>query len=290
MSFRARSGAAEMRSAKLASLKQSSSAPAQRRIASVRAFRSLVWDYWKKSGRHNLPWRKTRDPYKILVSEIMLQQTQVDRVIPYYSRFLKRFPTVQALASASLVDVLKVWSGLGYNRRAKYLHDAAKLIVEKHGGEVPTVYSELVELPGVGDYTAKAMRVFSLNQPEVFIETNIRTAFMHHFSEIWTLNVHISDEEIQKMAIVAAKGLDPREWHSALMDYGAHLKRSGVRTNHRSVHYAKQSKFEGSLRQVRGALLRAHACGEDIKRLRNQYAEKFDQALHSLVKDGLVAS
>src|SRR3989344_4400093 len=123
----------------------------------VGAFRREVWNYWKKNGRHDLAWRKTRDPYKILVSEVMLQQTQVPRVEGKYREFLKAFPNVPALAKAPLFDVLKVWSGLGYNRRAKFLHDAAKQVVEKYGGKIPRLYNELVELPGIGEYTAKAI-------------------------------------------------------------------------------------------------------------------------------------
>lgn len=118
-------------------------------------FRALVWRYYRVHGRHDLPWRKTRNPYRILVSEVMLQQTQVERVIPFYAEFMKRFPTARKLAEAPLPDVLKVWQGLGYNRRAKLLHSAAKEIILKYGDTFPAVYSELVELPGVGPYTAR---------------------------------------------------------------------------------------------------------------------------------------
>ena len=247
-------------------------------------FRALVWRYWKKDGRHDLPWRKTKDPYRILVSEVMLQQTQVPRVIDKYKEFLKKFPTVRALAKASLSDVLKVWSGLGYNRRGKYLHDAAKEIVEKYGGKVPQDFAALRTLSGVGGYTASAVRVFAFNEPNVLIETNIRTAFIHYFHSNVLQNVRISDVEIIPLATLAAQGQEPREWHWALMDYGAHLKCSGVRNNNRSAHYTKQSKFEGSLRQVRGAILRELHRGKqprgDASRLR--------LALAGLLRDGLI--
>src|SRR3989338_3993971 len=251
--------------------------------ARLHAFRSTVWRYWKKEGRHDLPWRKTKDPYRVLVSEMMLQQTQVPRVIGKYKEFLRAFPTVKALAKAPLSDVLKVWSGLGYNRRAKYLHDAAKAIVVDHKGKVPVVYSELVELPGIGPYTASAVRVFAFNEADILIETNIRAAYIHHFHSNVLQNVRISDVEIVPLATLAAEGQDPRKWHWALMDYGAYLKRSGVRNNHRSAHYTKQSKFEGSLRQMRGRVLRDVMQGRKGKK-----GEKWEKALAGLARDGLI--
>ena len=277
-----------MRSAEFATLKQSSNVPLPRRSASLTSFRSVVWGYWKKNGRHELPWRKTNDPYKVLVSEVMLQQTQVDRVIPKYREFLKAFPTIRALARARLADVLRVWSGLGYNRRGKYLHDAAKVIVTTYGGRVPSDYPKLCELPGVGDYTAKAVRVFAWNKPDVLIETNIRTAFIHRFYSSILQKTAIADSEILPLLHCVAKGKDPRAWHWALMDYGAHLKRSGISTNHRSSHYAKQTIFEGSRRQVRGAILRALSSGASMNDLRSRSLGRFEQALAGLARDGLI--
>ena len=184
----------------------------------IRKFRRKVWEYWKKNGRHDLPWRKTKDPYRILVSEVMLQQTQVPRVTEKYKEFLKKFPTVRALAKAPLSDVLKVWSGLGYNRRAKYLHDAAKQIVE-----VGNIKKALAHpLPGVGPYTRAAVLVFAFNEPDVLIETNIRGAYIHHF---FPMRRSVSDTEISTLLSKVGAGEDPREWHWALMDYGAYLKR-----------------------------------------------------------------
>jgi len=236
-----------------------------------------------------LPWRQTRDPYKILVSEVMLQQTQVSRVEGKYREFLKAFPNVRALAKAPLVEVLKVWSGLGYNRRAKFLHDAAKDIVLKHAEKMPQSLDTLLALPGVGEYTAKAVRVFAFNEPEILIETNIRTAFFHHFYSSVLQKTRIRDEQIVPLARAAAKGQDPREWHGALMDYGAHLKASGVRVNAKSAHYMEQSKFEGSLRQVRGAILKALAKELPLAEVRTKYSNRFETALASLVREGLVA-
>ncbi len=228
-----------------------------------------------------MPWRKTKDPYRILVSEIMLQQTQVSRVLEKYKEFLKEFPTVRALARASLGDVLGVWSGLGYNRRGKYLRDAAIMIVNEHDGVFPREYPSLRSIPGIGQYTANAVRVFAYNEPEVLMETNVRTAVINYFLQG---KQDVEDFEIEKLAAQAAVGQDPRGWHSALFDYGAHLKASGIRNNSRSAHYTKQSKFEGSLRQVRGAILRQLQEGKQPR----GDASKSRLALKGLARDELI--
>ncbi|MBP9759855.1 MAG: A/G-specific adenine glycosylase [Candidatus Pacebacteria bacterium] len=219
----------------------------------IRRIRDIVWIHYKKAGRHDLPWRNTMDPYHILVSEIMLQQTQVMRVIPKYQEFLKKFPTVHTLACASLRDVLVVWQGLGYNRRAKMLHEAIGIVAEKWGGCIPTTYDELVTLPGVGPYTARAVCVFAYNEPGGMVETNIRTVFFHH---IFSFRTEVPDTEILPISTVLCPKDKAREWYWALMDYGSYLKEQGVRVNATSKHYIKQSKFEGSDRQIRGAILR----------------------------------
>ncbi len=254
-------------------------------------FRKAVWAHYKKHGRHDLPWRKTNDPYKILVSEVMLQQTQVERVIPFYKNLLKQFPTVEKLAAAPLADVLKAWQGLGYNRRAKMLHHAAKAVVEEHKGKFPITIRELVALPGIGPYTAGAVVAFAYSQDAVFIETNIRTAVTHHF---FPKKKEVTDKEIIKiLERVHPKGKG-REWYSTLMDYGAHLKKSGVKINNKSKHYTKQSAFKGSLREARGAILRALAAGPasrgKIGRLFGPQREsQLGEALVALVQEGLVA-
>lgn len=250
------------------------------KISNISAFRKAVRAHWKKNGRHDLPWRKTTDPYKILVSEVMLQQTQVPRVVEKYRSFLKKFPTVRKLAGAKLSDVLKEWNGLGYNRRGKYLHDAAKEIILKYKGIVPKDVASLRELPGMGPYTASAVRVFAFDLPDILIETNVRTAYFHHF---FNDKKSIRDVDLIPIATKAADGQDPREWHWALMDYGSSLKRSGVRNNAQSKHYAKQSKFEGSLRQVRGEILRQLHAGKQPKS-----DEQLKVALAGLERDGLI--
>ncbi|OGG64297.1 hypothetical protein A3J11_02075 [Candidatus Kaiserbacteria bacterium RIFCSPLOWO2_02_FULL_55_12] len=228
----------------------------------IRDFRRIVWNFYKTNGRHDLPWRpptlklrrdKTLDAYRVLVSEIMLQQTQVERVIPFYKKFIKRFPTAKKLAAAPLSDVLKSWQGLGYNRRAKMLQAAAKEAVGKYKSIFPAVYSELVELPGIGPYTARAIAAFSYNENVIFVETNIRTAVIHHF---FSRRSDVEDTEVLEVLKKALPKGKSREWYSALMDYGAHLKRSGISHNARSSRYIKQSKFVGSLREARGAILR----------------------------------
>src|SRR3989344_2286243 len=252
----------------------------------ISTFRRTVWSYWKKHGRHDLPWRKTKDPYRILVSEVMLQQTQVSRVKEKYKELLKAFPSVRVLAEAKLSDVLKVWSGLGYNRRGKYLHDAAKVVVSKFKGNFRKALEH--SLPGVGPYTEAAVKVFAFNEPDVLIETNIRTSLMYHFFHGRPTRSTIPDSEIMPFANCAAKGQDPCTWHWALMDYGAHLKRSGIRNNVRSAHYTKQSKFEGSLRQVRGEILRQlHNGPSSLKNLKFK-SSNIQNALASLARDGLI--
>ncbi|TSC61808.1 MAG: A/G-specific adenine glycosylase [Parcubacteria group bacterium Athens0416_74] len=253
----------------------------------VRVFRRAVWAYYTKHKRGELLWRKTHDPYKILVSEVMLQQTQVPRVIGKYKEFLIAFPTIYLLAQASLSEVLKVWSGLGYNRRAKYLHDAARAIVTEYRGDVE-VATLAKKLPGVGPYTKAAVRVFAFNEPHALIETNVRAAYIHHFYSSVLQKTAIPDKELMPIIEKAAEGQDPRDWHWALMDYGSYIKKTHKNPARRSASHVRQSKFEGSLRQVRGAILRALHEGASIKKLPYEQA-RLKTALASLQKDGLIA-
>lgn len=221
-----------------------------------------------RTQKRDLPWRRTRDPYKILVSEIMLQQTQVERVIPFYERFIKEFPTPKDLAKAPLSKVLLLWSGLGYNRRAKHLQEAAKILckagVSRGGVGVPFISPErgtpATHLPGVGPYTLRAVATFAYNKREVFLETNIRTVFIHYlFRSRRHLDSLIPDSEIlPKVEEALEKShMQPQDFYWALMDYGSYLKRQGIKLNIRSKHYTKQSKFKGSHRELRGKILRA---------------------------------
>ena len=255
----------------------------------ITAFRLAVWKHYRESGRHGLPWRLTKDPYRILVSEVMLQQTQVARVIEKYKAFLIRFPNARRLAEAPLSDVLKAWSGLGYNRRAKYLKAAAEVIVRGYGGRVPKAAIVLRTIPGIGPYTASAVRVFAFNEPDALIETNIRAAFIHHFFADTSIStgrhklMGVADTELLPIIRKAAEGQDPRTWHWALMDYGAHIKKLHGNPARRSAHYTRQSKFEGSPRQVRGEILRRLTNGKnEIK------GKRWEKALAGLEKDGLI--
>lgn len=219
-----------------------------------KVFIKIVWKHYRASGRHDLPWRKTTDPYKILVSEVMLQQTQVARVLFKYKEFLKFFPTTRKLADASLGDVLKVWQGLGYNRRAKFLWQAARAVVDDKTGKWPKAFLELRTLPGVGEYTAGAVLNFAYNKPVPLIETNIRTVYIHHFFKDRT---SVSDKELLPLIERTLDKNNPREWNWALMDYGSFLKETVGNLNKKSKTYQKQSDFKTSNRYVRGAILRA---------------------------------
>ncbi len=249
-----------------------------------------IWKYWNEHGRHDLPWRKTTDPYKILVSEVMLQQTQVERVVPYHKNFLKQFPNVKTLAEAPLSEVLKLWQGLGYNRRAKMLHEAAKAVVREHGGKFPKSADELVRLPGIGPYTAGAVAAFAYNHDEIFIETNIRTVITHH---VFPDKGQVSDAQVREVLEKMHPKGHAREWYSALMDYGAHLKRSGVRINARAKGYTKQSMFTGSAREARGAIVRCLSAGSAskqqlLKLLPTERKEQLEEQLTKLLREGLI--
>ena len=218
----------------------------------IETFRRTIFDFYRRHARR-LPWRETDDPYRVYISEIMLQQTQVDRVIPKYDAFLFAFPSVHTLARARFTDVLSVWSGLGYNRRALHLHKAAKQIVENHDGEIPSDPSVLRTLPGIGPYTAAAIAVFAYGKPFPLIETNVRRAYIHEF---FVNCENVKDGDIMPLVEETLDRDNPREWFYALMDYGAMLKIEVGNANRRSAHYTKQAPFEGSDRQIRGELLR----------------------------------
>lgn len=235
-----------------------------------------------------MPWRDDTQPYYILVSELMLQQTQVERVIPKFIDFIARFPDLQTLASAPLGDVLILWSGLGYNRRAKYLHESAKKIMREFGGIFPDQYAAILSLPGVGQSTAGALMTYAYNQPVVFIETNVRTVYFHHF---FADGEKVSDEQLKTLVAETIDAVEPRAFYWALMDYGSWLKKQGVGRIKQSQHYTKQSPLKGSVREVRGQIVRALTEGElSVAELGATYADdtRFTSALSGLIADGLV--
>lgn len=217
----------------------------------IAAFRRKILSYYRAHARA-FPWRETRDPYRILVSEIMLQQTQTERVRDYYARFLKAFPSVGALARAPLREVLVLWQGLGYNRRAKYLREVA-IVVAKDKNRFPKDVASLELLPGVGAYTAAAVAVFAYGAAETLIETNIRTVYLHHF---FPGRKSVPDREIIPLIKQTVDRKDPRRWYYALMDYGAHLKTTLPNPSRRSAHHVRQTPFRGSVRELRGVIIR----------------------------------
>lgn len=218
----------------------------------ARPFRDTVWGYYLQHKRY-FPWRETTDPYAILVSEFMLQQTQTDRVVPKYETFLSVFPTIETLSQASFPKVFTYWQGLGYNRRAKYLLQTAKNIQENFKGLVPSQIATLETLPGIGPYTARAILTFAYNQPHLFLETNIRSAIIYYFLRNKTT---IHDRELIPLLEDTLDKSNPREWYYALMDYGSMIKKKYGNPNKKSAHYTKQSSFIGSNRQVRGQILK----------------------------------
>ncbi|MGL1935567.1 MAG: hypothetical protein OCD01_11120 [Fibrobacterales bacterium] len=219
----------------------------------VRAFRKKVYQFFTEHGRSNLPWRQTEDPYCIMVSEIMLQQTQVDRVVDKYLSFLKKFPTLKKLAAASKADLLSEWQGLGYNRRAQFLQRAAQMVVSELGGVMPKDELGLVALPGVGPATASAICAYAYNLPVSYIETNIRAVFIHHF---FINRESVDDKELLPIIEQCLDRENPRQWYSAIMDYGTDLKKRFKNPAKKSRHHVVQSKFKGSDREIRGAILR----------------------------------
>lgn len=225
----------------------------------IKKFQDMVWNYYHTSGRDGLPWRKSINTYRVWVSEIMLQQTQVDRVVGFFDKWMKMFPSVNVLAEASQIDILKQWKGLGYNSRALRMKQTAQLVVEKYKGKFPTDYTELQKLPGIGPYTAGAISAFVHNQPMVLVETNIRRVFIHHFFHD---EINVADDKILELVKKTMDTENPREWYWALMDYGSFLGRTlnikgkKYNPNVQSKHYTKQSAFTGSDREIRGAILK----------------------------------
>ncbi len=251
-------------------------------------FQETVWQKGRELFRE-MPWRADTRPYYVMVSEIMLQQTQVDRVVPKFEAFIERFPSIEVLAKASLGEVLQMWSGLGYNRRAKFLHEAAQKIVGDFNGTFPETPEGLISLPGIGVNTAGAILAYSFNQPSIFIETNVRTVYFYHF---FADEEEVSDVELRAIVESSVDTEHPREWYWSLMDYGTYLKRQGIGQNNKSKHYKKQSPLKGSVREVRGQILKLLTKADfDERALKKELVidERFEPALLSLEKEGLIA-
>jgi A/G-specific adenine glycosylase len=257
--------------------------------APIRFFQKKIYNYYDTQGR-DLPWRKRVAPYRVLVSEIMLQQTQVDRVIEKFKEFLAAFPNFSALSKAPLPKLLKIWQGMGYNRRALALQALAQVVVAEHKGKLPSDPAVLITLPGVGPYTAGAIAAFAFNKPVVFMDTNIRRVFIHEFLHDRE-NIH--DDELVPLVLQTLDTKNPRKWYNALMDYGSMLKKEQVNPNKRSAHYTRQSPFENSNRQVRGMILKVLVRGTPLTMTRivketGRDAESVKKNLEQLANEGFI--
>lgn len=249
----------------------------------IRAFQHKILR-WYVGHKRELPWRKTRNPYCILISEIMLQQTQVGRVVLYYKRFLQEFPTFEALAKADKITLLKIWQGLGYNNRALRLQQCAQQIMRHHRGRIPASFDALLELPGIGPYSARAVLVFAFNKETPVIDTNIRRALIHELS----LDGSSTMQELEIIAQQCIPQGKSREWHNALMDYGA-LHATASKTGIASL--SKQSTFEGSTRQVRSRIVRhlLEHKSATRKELRMLYPHsEFNAIVDKMLREGLM--
>jgi A/G-specific adenine glycosylase len=219
----------------------------------IQDFRETILSYYVEN-RRSFPWRETWDPYKIFISEVMLQQTQTDRIVEKFNAFVLRFPNFKVLSEASLQEIFKYWQGLGYNRRALYLQQSAQLVMQKYIGRLPDSSILIDELPGIGKATACAIVTYSFNTPTVFIETNVRSVFLHYF---FSEQDEVPDELLYPLVERSLDHEDPRNWYYALMDYGVMLKKTLGNPNRRSKHYTKQSPFLQSNRRVRGMIMKA---------------------------------
>ena|SRR5438445_846811 len=255
----------------------------------IAAFREFIWNFYEQNKR-DFAWRNIDNPYYVVVSELMLQQTQTHRVINKYEEFIAAFPTFKSLATSSLRDVLNVWQGLGYYRRARYLHQLAQIVVNEYGGILPQDTKILQTLPGVGPGTAGSIGAFAFNQPTVFIETNIRTVFIHCF---FRDKIDVTDKELLPLIAASVDYDNPREWYYALMDYGVWCKSQQTNPSRKSAHYIKQSKFEGSDRQIRAKILKLVAEQEtvthyDIIRIIDKDHDRVEKIIHKLISEDFI--
>jgi A/G-specific adenine glycosylase len=255
----------------------------------VEEFRQIIYQYYA-DHRREMPWRVSRDPYHIIVSEIMLQQTQVGRVLSKYEQFISTFPDFDSVSKAPLQEILKVWQGLGYNRRALALQKICQLVVTEYGGELPNCVETLQTFPGIGPATAGAICAFAFNQPTVFIETNIRRVFIHFF---FPSKNGVKDKEILPQVKRTLDTRSPRTWYHALMDYGAMLKNEQHNPNRRSAHYNRQPPFRGSNREIRGLILKILLKKPDLTeaelvRLVDKSPERVRPIIAQLIIEGFI--
>ncbi len=262
------------------------------RQRSARLFRSAVYELYRKKGR-TFPWRSHVTDYTVFVSELMLQQTQTDRVVEKYLAFVERYPDFEALDKASLQQVLSMWQGLGYNRRALYLKRSAGILVSQYNGIIPDDVYQLQRLPGIGKATARSILAFARNRPVVFLETNVRTVYLWFFFA--DNAVSISDQVLEELVEITLDRHNPREWYSALMDCGAWIKKHVGNISRKSSSYRTQSRFEGSDRQIRGRILRlftdsAQLSAQEIHEAINEDRDRVQRILTSLCKEGFMVT
>lgn len=255
----------------------------------IETFREIIYDFYNKH-RREFPFRNKIEPYYVLVSEIMLQQTQTSRVSQKFLEFIEKFPNFKALANANLDDVLKEWQGLGYNRRAVALKDIAEKIINQYNGKLPADVEILKTFPQIGHNTASSIVSFAFNKPTFFIETNIRRVYIYFF---FPGRDNVDDKEIMELLKRTSDIQNPRKWYYALMDYGVMLKKTHPELNKRSKHYRKQKKFKGSSRQLRGKVLKLVLKNSDIKidDLYNQLnfeTKRIDKVINQLEKEGFL--
>ncbi len=262
----------------------------------IKEFQKTVWGYYAVNKRA-MPWREKITPYYVFVSEVMLQQTQVARVMEKFPQFIKLFPNFKALAEAPLNELLSAWQGMGYNRRALYLKKAAEVVMRDYRGRLPQSPEELEKLAGIGPATARSIAVFAWNSPEFFIETNVRAVFLHHF---FAGRSGVKDGDILPLVKKAlplpslrqGSGGQAREWYYALMDYGTMLKKVNKNPSRASAHYVKQSKFEGSVRETRGKIVRlltnSSFTETALAKRASEPIDKIKTALGGLMRDGLI--
>lgn len=255
-----------------------------------RQLQDLVLGFYQNHGK-NYPWRNNASPYSTLVSEFMLQQTQGDRVAVKFIQFLETFPDIKTLAEANLADVLALWQGLGYNRRARFLHETSKLIQNEHSGTVPNNTEILQSFPGIGYPTACAIRAYAYNEPVIYIETNIRTVFIHHFFHD---KDKVSDSDLLPLVEKALVKDEPALWYNALMDYGVMLKKQLPNPGRKSRHHVRQTKFKGSRRELRGRIIaylvkNKSASTKDIADSTGRTIDEVESVFEDMCKEGMVA-
>ena len=256
----------------------------------ILSFREIIYDYYRNHKRE-FPFRENITPYNVLVSEIMLQQTQTSRVSEKFVKFTRKFPDFLSLSQAPLDTILKEWKGLGYNRRAIALKKIAEIVIKEYGGNLPDSIEILKSFPQIGHNTASSIRTFAFNIPTVFIETNIRRVYIYFF---FPMKNNVSDNEILPIVKETVDKTMPREWYYALMDYGVMLKKVHPDLNKKSSHYRKQAPFKGSSRQVRGQLLKMLIKDETMEiaeiqnKIKNIDPTKLKSILNQLQKEGFI--